>query len=63
MTQQHESRWSLASTGNRILLAVVVGLVVSFVGRQLDLAHGAVDVLLFVLVAGLTYALVTKLRR
>jgi hypothetical protein len=62
MTQQPQSRWSLDSTGNRVLLAVVVGLVVSFIGRQLDLIHGAVDVLVFVLVFALTYVAVTKLR-
>lgn len=63
MTEQHESRWTLASTGNRILLAVVVGLVVSFVGRQLDVAHGGADVLLFAVAAGVTYVLATKLHR
>ncbi|QLQ37990.1 hypothetical protein [Micromonospora robiginosa] len=62
MTQQHESRWSLAHTGNRVLLAVLVGLVVSFIGRQLDLIHGAVDVLMFLLVAAVTYGLVTQFR-
>lgn len=62
MTQQHESRWSLNSRGNRILLSVLVGLVVSFIGRSIDLTHGGADVLVFALVALLTYLLVTKLR-
>lgn len=63
MSQQQQSRWSLDSTGNRVLLAVVVGLVVSFIGRQLDLIHGAVDVLVFLLVTGITYLAVTNLRQ
>ena len=62
MTQQHESRWSLNSRGNRILLAVLVGLVVSFIGRGLDFIHGGADVLVFALAVLLTYLLVTKLR-
>lgn len=63
MTSQPESRWSLDHTGNRVLLAVVVGLVVSFIGRQADITHGAADVLLFAIAAVVTYVLVTKLRR
>jgi hypothetical protein len=62
MTEQHESRWSLNSTGNRVLLAVVVGLLVSFCAGVAEL-HGAARVVVFVVAAGLTYALVTTLRR
>ncbi|WP_446213424.1 hypothetical protein [Micromonospora sp. IBSANI012] len=62
MTQQHESRWSLSSTGNRVLLAVVVGLVVGWLGSVAGLT-GAAHVLVFVVTAGLTYALVTLLHR
>ena len=61
MTQQHESRWSLNHTGNRVLLAVVVGLAVAFLcgAGQLGAAQQFV---LIALVAGLAYLLVTKLR-
>lgn len=61
MTQQHESRWSFNSTGNRVLFAVLAGLLVSFIGRQLDLIHGVVDVLVFLLVAAITYLALTEL--
>lgn len=61
MTQQHESRWSLNHKGNRVLLAVLVGLAVSFVFRMLGI-HGIVDVLMFALTALATYLLVTQFR-
>ncbi|MFU8849898.1 hypothetical protein ACNAW0_02750 [Micromonospora sp. SL1-18] len=61
MTQQHESRWSLNYTGNRVLLGVLAGLLVLLLcGSGL----GAVGQLLVVaLVTAITYALVTTLRR
>lgn len=62
MIQRHNSRWSLSSTGNRILLAVVVGLVVGWVGAAGGLT-GAAHVLVFLVAVGLAYALVTLLHR
>jgi len=62
MTEQPESRWTLNSTGNRVMLAVLVGLIVSLVAGAAGL-HGAPRVVLFALVAGITYWLTTALRR
>lgn len=61
MTQQPESRWSLNSTGNRVLLAVIVGLLVSFCAGVAEV-HGPIRVVVFVIAAGLTYGLATYLR-
>lgn len=59
----HESRWSLAHTGNRALLAIVAGLVLGgLCNAAADLPTG-VHVLVILAVAGLTYLLVTLLRR
>ncbi|MBC9005082.1 hypothetical protein [Micromonospora aurantiaca (nom. illeg.)] len=62
MTEQ-ESRWSLAHTGNRVLLAVAVGVVLGgLCNATADLPTGA-HVLTIVGIAAVTYLLVTLLRR
>lgn len=58
----HESRWSLAHTGNRVLLAVLAGLAVSVLIGMAGI-HGAADVVISVLAAAVTYGLVTALHR
>lgn len=62
MTQQPESRWSLNSTGNRVLLAVVVALVAFLCAGGAGM-HGAARVVVFLLVAAIAYGLTTVLRR
>jgi hypothetical protein len=62
MTQQHESRWSLAHTGNRVLLAVVAGLLLSALCGGAGLT-GAARVVVFLAVAGVAYVLATVLHR
>lgn len=62
MTQQYESRWSLNHTGNRVLLAIVVGLVLGGLGSSAGLT-GVDHLLVFVITTGITYALVTLLHR
>jgi len=62
MTEQPESRWSLNSTGNRVMLAVLAGLAVGIVAGAAGV-HGAARVVVFALVAGITYWLTTALRR
>lgn len=59
MTQQ-ESRWSLAHTGNRVLLAIAVGLLLSALCGTAGLT-GGVRVTVFAAVAGVSYVLVTLL--
>ena len=61
MTQQHESRWSLNHTGNRVLLAVLVGLAIGACGAVAGITGGA-HVAVFVVAGLLTYVLVTYLR-
>lgn len=58
--QQHVSRWSLAHTGNRVLLAVFAGLLVSCLLGAADVPT-AVQVLGLLVAAGATYAVVTLL--
>lgn len=62
MTQGHESRWSLAHTGNRVLLAVVVGVLLQCLCGSADLPAGA-RVAILLAAAGVTYVLVTLLHR
>ena len=62
MTQQPESRWSLNHTGNRVLLAVLVGVVVGALGAAAGIRGGA-HVLVFVVAGAVTYGLATVLRR
>lgn len=62
MTEQNESRWSLTHTGNRVLLAVVVGLVVGWLGRSAG-ATGGAHLLVFLLAAAVTYGLATLIAR
>lgn len=59
---QPESRWSLAHTGNRVLLAVVVGVVVGALGSAAGI-HAGGHIALFAVAGVLTYALATVLRR
>ena len=62
MSEQNESRWSLNHTGNRVLLAVVVGVIVGWLGRSAGATGGAH--LLVVLVAfGVTYGAATLFAR
>lgn len=60
--QQHESRWSLNHTGNRVLLGVVVGLAVVFLCGGVGLS-AAQELVFVALVAGGVYLLVTTLNR
>lgn len=60
MTQY--SRWSLAHTGNRALVAVVVGLATSCLIGTVGV-HGVADVVVSALVAVAAYALITALHR
>lgn len=62
MTEQYESRWSLNHTGNRVLLAVVVGLIVGWLASSVG-ATGAAHLLVFLLVAAVTYGLATLATR
>ncbi|MFE7869763.1 hypothetical protein ACFUYE_05360 [Micromonospora humida] len=62
MTEQHESRWSLAHTGNRVLLAVIAAVLIACLCGGTDLPVGTQLVILLV-VGGVTYALVTLLHR
>jgi len=62
MTEQRESRWSLNSTGNRVLFAVLVGLAIGVVAGVVGV-HGAARVAVFALAAVVTYGLATVLRR
>ncbi|WP_091569697.1 hypothetical protein [Micromonospora sediminicola] len=62
MTQQHESRWSLAHTGNRVLLAVAAGVLIACLCGGSDLPV-AVQIVILLAVGGVTYALVTLLHR
>ncbi|MEV5629183.1 hypothetical protein [Micromonospora tulbaghiae] len=58
MTEQHVSRWSLTHTGNRVLLAVVIGLLVGWIGALAG-ATGAAHVIVVALVAAITYGVLT----
>ena len=58
MTERHESRWSLTHTGNRVLLAVAVGLVVGWLGALAG-ATGGAHVVVFLLAAAVTYGVAT----
>lgn len=60
--QRQESRWSLNHTGNRVLLAVVVGVAVGALGAAVGITGGG-HVAVFAVVALLTYGLLTALRR
>lgn len=62
MTEQHESRWSLHHTGNRVLLAVVAAALIACLCGGTDLPL-AVQVVILLAVGGVTYALVTLLHR
>lgn len=62
MTEQHESRWSLAHTGNRVLLAVVAGALLACLCGGTDLPVG-VQFAVLLATAGVTYALVTLVHR
>ncbi|MEU4570726.1 hypothetical protein [Micromonospora sp. NPDC023956] len=59
---QHESRWSLAHTGNRILLAVIAGALIACLCGGTDLPV-ATQLVILLGVGGVTYALVTLLHR
>jgi hypothetical protein len=61
MTEQ-QSRWSLAHTGNRVLVAVLIGLVVSVLIGMAGV-HGTADLVVFVLTVAIAYGLVTVLHR
>lgn len=60
--QQHASRWSLAHTGNRVFLAVLIGLLVSCLCGAADVPT-AIQVLGLLAAGGLTYVAVTLLHR
>ncbi|WP_281901900.1 hypothetical protein [Micromonospora humidisoli] len=62
MSDQHESRWSLVHTGNRVFLAVLAGVLIACLCGGTDLPVGTQFVILLV-VGGVTYALVTLLHR
>lgn len=62
MTEQHESRWSLHHTGNRVLLAVAVGLLVGLLGRIAG-ATGGAHFLVFLLAALATYVVAALFAR
>ncbi|WP_346536946.1 hypothetical protein [Micromonospora sp. DPT] len=62
MNQQHESRWSLNHTGNRVLFAVLVGMAAGACGSTAGIRGGG-HVLVFVVVAVVTYLLATYLPR
>lgn len=59
---QHDSRWSLAHTGNRILLAVVIGVLLTCLcgGANLPVAT---QLVILLVTAGATYALATLIQR
>lgn len=59
---QHESRWSLAHTGNRVLLAVIAGALIACLCGGTDLPV-ATQLVILLIVGGVTYALVTLLHR
>ncbi|MEV4197016.1 hypothetical protein [Micromonospora globbae] len=60
MTEQHESRWTLNSTGNRVMYAVAVGLVVFLIAGAAG-ATGAPRALAFAVVTVVAYGLATVL--
>ncbi|MFD6770592.1 hypothetical protein ACFWC6_30715 [Micromonospora chalcea] len=62
MPDQHESRWSLGHTGNRVLLAVITAALIACLCGGTDLPL-AVQLVILLAVGGVTYVLVTLLHR
>lgn len=62
MSDQHESRWSLGYTGNRIMWAVIAGALIACLCGGTDLPVQTQLVVLLV-VGGVTYGVLTLLHR
>ncbi|MEU8371219.1 hypothetical protein [Micromonospora tulbaghiae] len=62
MTEQHESRWSLTHTGNRVALAALIAALVGMLGYLVG-ATGTAHVIVFVGVFAITYGVLTFVAR
>ncbi|MCX5066905.1 hypothetical protein OOJ91_13720 [Micromonospora lupini] len=60
MTSQQESRWSLNHTGNRVVLAVLVGVIVGLLGTAAGIT-GVGHFVVFLVAAVVTYGVATAM--